>query len=617
VIRVITFILIFISLSSSAVYAQERVGPLYYHPPFKTYQQQSSAKSTKTTSVTLLTLPFFEDFTSRDIIIGYSDVPDAEKWEDKEVYINNTMAFEPVSRGVATFDGIDKNGIPYDNVKTLLADSLTSRPINLSANTPADSIYLSFFYQPQGTGFAPEPQDSLVLYFKRKSSPGWARVWGVTGDNLQPFKQVMIPVTDTIFLDSFFQFRFMNYATMNTNDDVWNIDYIRMAAGRNKNDTAINDVAFTLEPTNLLNDYTQMPYEQYTVNANAERATQISAWIRNNTASNQSLTTSIVSIEKAALLNSGSSSLSMTPYSEQAITYPAYTTQIPLPSAHNEWVIYEDKYFIQSPSATDHKENDTILHKQIFYNEFAYDDGTAEKSYYLNLFATLPGKTAIEFHLNKPDTIKGVAIYFGRQVPSGAGKFFSVAVYSDITSNNGTIILQQDFLNPGYLNVNNFYVYKFDEPKVIPAGTFYVGTIQPALSNSDSLYLGLDVNRIGGNHLYFNTLGFWEPSAVSGAVMIRPIFGPIIASGISEVNVNSRQVDWSVSPAPATDKLQFHFDSYKPASFEIYDMQGRKLREGNVKPEETIEIADLNAGMYLVHLSVDGIAGKPQKIIKL
>ena len=54
-----------------------------------------------------------------------------------------------------------------------VAEYLTSARIRLDsimepeprALTPADSIYLSFYYQPQGNGNAPEEQDSLVLQF--------------------------------------------------------------------------------------------------------------------------------------------------------------------------------------------------------------------------------------------------------------------------------------------------------------------------------------------------------------------------------------------------------------------------------------------------------------------
>ena len=75
-------------------------------------------------------------------------------------------------------------------------------------------------------------------------------------------------------------------------------------------------------------------------------------------------------------------------------------------TSYYEKVIFENKYYLQAPSGDASKENDTIVGQQIFDNYLAYDDGTAEMSYFLNLFPTLPGKIAIEHKLNQPDTLR-------------------------------------------------------------------------------------------------------------------------------------------------------------------------------------------------------------------
>ena len=61
---------------------------------------------------------------------------------------------------------------------------------------------------------------------------------------MQPFKQVMVPVADIKFFHPSFQFSFVNKASINVNDDVWNVDYVRMAANRNMYDTLVNDIAW-------------------------------------------------------------------------------------------------------------------------------------------------------------------------------------------------------------------------------------------------------------------------------------------------------------------------------------------------------------------------------------
>lgn len=597
-------------------YAQEQVAPVYYNPVVKNKNKLFPSAS----KATALSLPFFEDFTT------YSPTPDAAKWTDRQVYINNTMCVNPISRGVATFDGLGANGLPYNvqNANTLLyADSLTSQPIDLSGRTAADNIYLSFVYQPQGNGFSPETQDSLALYFKKNGGgTPWIRVWAVAGSTVQPFKHVIVPVDDTIFLYNDFQFRFVNKASLNTNDDVWNVDYIRLDANRNAGDTAINDIAYTIEPTGLLNDYVSMPYSQFLKNSSAELATQHQAAIRNNTGFSQTVTYGYVAREKATntpQFSSPSNSLTLAPGAEQTVSFPVYNITFPQPAGVHEWVGLEQKYYIQSSGSTGNITNDTIVHEQVFHNSLSYDDGTAEKSYYLNLFSTLPGKLAIEHHLNHVDTLKGIAIYFGRQVPLGYQKYFSVFVYSDLGINGGSeqVIYHQDLLSPGYLDVNNFWVYKFDDPVVLPAGTFYIGTTQPALSNSDSLYIGLDVNRVGGNHAYFNVLGYWQSSTVSGALMMRPIFGPIISTHVGDVPVAVKGSTWSLSPDPVSNNVQFHFVADKPAVYEVFDMQGRCVAKGKTASEESVDLSRLTAGIYYARLTINGIACAPQKIIKL
>src|SRR5690606_10916233 len=159
--------------------------------------------------------------------------PDAAKWTGNTVYINNTMGVNVISRGVATMDALNAKGGPYDSSNAfalLYADSLTSLPFDLRIFTPATSLYLSFFYQPHGNGFPPEAQDSLMLFLK--SSNGWKQVWRKEGTPLHPFTQIMIPINDALYFHNDFQFRFVNKASMNTSDDVWNIDYIRFAANR-------------------------------------------------------------------------------------------------------------------------------------------------------------------------------------------------------------------------------------------------------------------------------------------------------------------------------------------------------------------------------------------------
>ena len=114
-------------------------------------------------------LPFFDDFSQSGLY------PDSTKWSDNNVFANDGFPLCPPNRNGATFDVLDANGRVYDYAisNAFVAEYLTSVRIRLDsimepeprALTPADSLYFSFYYQPQGNGNPPEAQDSLVLQF--------------------------------------------------------------------------------------------------------------------------------------------------------------------------------------------------------------------------------------------------------------------------------------------------------------------------------------------------------------------------------------------------------------------------------------------------------------------
>lgn len=613
-------ILLIILLASIEVAGQEVVAPLGYKGVATTGISGANNSNVRSSAkATALSLPFIEDFTQ------YNFYPDTINWiSGRQVYINNNMCSGAISRGVVTFDALAEDGLPYDKSNKSIsryADTLTSQPIDLSSYTANDSLYFSFFYQPEGKSFDPQSQDSLMLYFRRtNASTPWTRVWRVAGSTLQPFTQVMVPITDASFFNADFQFRFVNKASVNNTNDTWNIDYIRLDANRNIFDTALQEVAFVDDPGLYLNDYAYMPYHQYLANAAAETAAQQETSIRNNGGNTVNIDYGYTATEfkTGTTLGSGNGSVTIPPYTTSSVSFPAYNATVPAPARHQE-VVYENKYYLQTSSGNGLIENDTIIRQYPFHNYLAYDDGTPEKSYYLKMLSALPAKLAVEHRLNVPDTITGVAIYFGRQVPLAYQKYFSLVVYTDIAYNGGgdVPVYQEDLLVPSYLPGNNFWYYKFRRPVPLNSGKFYVGTIQPALGTSDSLYFGLDVNRTKDNHVFFNVESQWKKSNISGAVMIRPVFGNFFPTNTGTVAATQLH-DWNINPNPASNKIRFYLtDNNAGASYIISDAQGRLQKTGMLEPGHEVDISALSPGMYIVQLRVEGYATAPRKFIKI
>jgi hypothetical protein len=569
---------------------------------FKTYKKSRAA------------LPFIEDF-------AYSGpYPDQARWTDKQAYINNTMGYLPVNRGVATLDGLNELGRPYfvSPMSSGTADSLTSQAIDLSSYTAASNIYFSFFYQPQGLGFAPETTDSLFLYFKNSTNQ-WVRMWELRGTPLQAFRIQLLPVTDVQFLHSDFQFRFVNVASLNTNDDIWNIDYIKMDVNRNPADSLINDVGFTQDPGSILSNYLSMPYRHFMANQVNELSGSQLLELRNLYAVSQNITLS----HKATELFSGTaiSNNSLIPATIGAKstlnqTVPSFGISYNAPNNFSK-VIIENKYFINSINGSDRKLNDTIVHEAVFDNYFAYDDGSAEKSYFLLPAPNFPSKTALEFTLNQADTMRGMMVHFGAQVPTAAGKYFSVVLYKKLKgpNNSDTILYQQDLYKVQYeTSINGFSSYAFDTPVPLNAGKYYIGITQPANFGSDSVYYGLDVNNNSNlQHLYYNVDGTWLGSGVQGSLMMRPIVGLQFTPTLSkEVTPLSPVI--SIYPNPTQDHVFIQSESHllQGSVFDINGSLVKTIKAG----QQSFSLKELNAGLYILVLKDENDHYTSHKIIK-
>jgi hypothetical protein len=591
------------------VHAQENVVPMGGNP--KLFAEVQHAKQLKKNRAAL---PFIEDFSYE------GPYPNAAIWEDQQAYVNNTLGFHPINRGVATLDGLNELGRPYfqSPFASGTADSLTSKGMDLSIYSPADNIHFSFFYQPQGLGFAPESSDSLFLYFKNNSNQ-WVRMWETRGTPLQAFQIGIVPIGDTQFFHNDFQFRFVNVASLNTNDDVWNIDYIKIDLNRNLADSIMNDVGFTEEPTSILSKYTALPYRHFVANQANELSAGQQLEIRNLHNLNQNISVN----HKATELFSGTpiSTNSLTPTTIGAKATllqnnPSYSISYVAPNTYSK-VVIQNKYYISSIGGGDRLQNDTIVRDIVFDNYFAYDDGSAEKAYFLLPAANFPSKTALEFTLNQSDTLRGLMVHFGAQLPTAFGKFFSIALYKKLKglNNSDTIIYQQDLYKVLYEpSINGFSTYAFDNPVALNAGQYFIGITQPANFGSDSIYYGLDVNNNTNiQHLYYNVDGTWYASGVQGSIMMRPIVGQSFTPTLAPPPI-SEPVAITVYPNPSTDFIYIRTDA-KDLEGSIFDLNGTLLRKID-KNTHKISLVDFAPGVYLLVLK-DGYENYfSQKIIR-
>ncbi len=571
---------------------------------------------------------FLEDF-SYD-----GSYPDTALWLDNQVFVNRSYPKAPVTLGVATFDGLNANGYPYDffvdPVSSLSADSLTSKPINLKTylnnGVPvnylvSDSLYFSFYYQPQGIGNAPETNDSLVLEFKIPGISAWKHVWASKGKPLalsdSSWTLVMVPINNVLFLKKGFQFRFRNYATVSGNFDHWNIDYVYLNKYRTKADTIFEDVTFEDDLPSLLNTYSAMPWKHYDPTF---MKTAYNTSIRNDYSASK-YGDFIYKIYDATGTQINTTytggSWNLDPYHPYGlVTWPAFATPpinytIPALTDTTNYTIE----CIVSTNPDKCKNNDTIRHRQEFLNHYAYDDGSAEESFGLS---TLNAQMAEKFVSTIADTLRCIDIYFNPQLTNASLFAFSLNVWDDGGGKPGTALYTSDtVLTPAYAQAgqDQFIHYYLYPPLYVPASTFYIGFTQ---KTTQFLNVGVDKNTNTQDKIFYNVTGAWNNSPFPGSLMMHPVFG--IADyhlGIDPL-ISKNKNSFTVYPNPANDKL--YLNSNLPVlsekiSYSIMDIFGRKVLENKFNATEYIDISGLAEGVYFIRI-VDGVQVSTNKFIK-
>jgi Secretion system C-terminal sorting domain len=586
--------------------------------------------------ITALTLPFFDDFSTS------INRQDQSKWQkDGGVSINNTFTNNHPTLNVATFDGLNANGSPYDFVNSLSEgpnDTLTSLPIDLSINptkggaayTVADSLYLSFFYRGQGLGDKPDLRDSLRLQFLTNGNI-WKTVWIDSAQTVSSqFKQVIIPVRANIYLHSAFQFRFQSYGRQSGQFDVWHVDYVyldeiknnpfsRNASDKNpttKEVTTIytRDFAARNPTTSLLKNYSAMPMWQFLAKPEKELADSVKSDVNN--LSTIALRLDFPSYTVKNLLTNQT----IQRKDSIAIFVPlkSYgTLKVKTNLNLNELKKDTTKAYlklsfdVKSGDKSPFSLNDTISKYVDLNNYYAYDDGTAEQAAEIKKGF---GRVAVQYIVNKPDAVSAIRINLQPTVKNIAKQRLTFQILANDKGKIGRILKTiSDTINViKYSNsVNAFVEYKIDPVAV--TDTFYVGFIQ--FTDDEPLAIGLDLNtpQFANKH-YYNISNEWiqVPKAdapqvnstfipIKGSLMIRPVMlGKTIAAKPLANEEEIQDKNLVISPNPSSGIFRWNDESLK--NVEVYDMTGRIIFQERSDNQE-VNLQNLRTGIYFLRLS--------------
>lgn len=606
-------------------------------------QKETSSKKNnfaRTRSVDPITLPFWDDFSA--VRKGYADTA---KWQyGNSVWVNSGMAINPPSLNVATFDGLDSLGKPY-NVNDVLAkgfaDKLVSAPIRMDLPSASErsAIAITFFYQFQGNGEPPDAGDLLSLAFKNNSG-AWEVVWSIENNGTlmkDKFTAVTIPITADKFYHDNFQFRFQNFARLSGPYDTWHVDYIYIGNGKphtGKVYPLFPDRTIVEPMTSIFSDYRAIPIKHFFSDPSTKlinpsiKVTNLRA--DQNVGNQQTLNYnyfSVVSENKkdgsniitSTDLGNGISAGSVAYNEIKTVTF----TNFPDP---NQFDLTADSINIRLMVQFQTKDdtlvsengdydfdvfnpiafsiNDSISSYNILSDYYAYDDGEAEYGAGLNQ----PGaQLAYRFDMKttEPDTIVAVDIYFPR-FGDESNQIIQFHILKDLTDKasdevfRGNIPIQRNSLN-------KFWRISLEEPKGIK-DKFYIGWKQ---LSSATIAVGLDKNTDSGSMIYTNINGSWEQNTtLKGSLMIRPIFGPGKPGPDTSVEDTP---ELSIYPNPSSGT--FYISSLVEEAI-LFDTTGKRVSI-NIEPETNrtrISIQSPTAGLFMLRTYQNG-AWKSSKVI--
>ncbi|MDX1651287.1 MAG: T9SS type A sorting domain-containing protein [Brumimicrobium sp.] len=569
--------------------------------------------------------PAFTQDSARIFLVEIND-PD-NLWLNETAYHNYRFAVEPWSLGVVSFDGLDAFGKPYSSNQNAIgtADTLFSKPIDMSTASIGDSVYFSFLFQREGFGDIPESDDSLFVDFYSPISGEWTRVWRTNGGALTDFKVAHIPVTDPDYFQKGFKFRMMNYGNQAGGIDHFHVDYVHLRRLSGYQDTLFKDFAFVYPISTLLKDYTSVPWKHYRNNPAGKMNDAVKIVVRNGselTENNQNGNVSVYydgNLEGSFVLNASTLSGGNINYAPRT-TYTSfhdfstgYSFDASLPndtSAVFDWVGNASAQFPSYPL------NDSTFGTQVFENYYAYDDGTAEKAYGVTGEQAL---LAYQFNAYQPDSLVAIQMHFVHSVVDVSNNLFLLSVWDDAGGEPGNLLYEDEFFlprQPKYTSARNKFTYYYfkDTAKVAVGSTFYIGMRQ---IDEERLNIGMDMNHDFSDRIFWSVNGgaVWNNASFPGALMMRPVVTSKMdyLLGLENHTVKREETDFTIYPNPTSSQFRVRTSRELQGEIQVYDLNGRLIKTENI--QQPVDVSNFEPGIYLVSVYAEGKLLKTKKLV--
>jgi hypothetical protein len=571
-----------------------------------TYAGRTESASCPSDTVRLK-LPFFDDFST-----SLRGVADTAKWLcGSGVYVNNSLPIKHLSVGVASFDGLNSQGTPY-NFATPTAtggtDTLTSRPIDLT-EVNLNNVLLSFYLQPAGNGERPDKGDFFSIEFKDDKNRWVSAVTYEAEDQWIDFKYQVIRL-DIVgggnynFFHKNFQFRFFAQGRLSGMYDNWNIDYIYLGKDRNPAENFF-DMAIAKQPAYFLREYTAMPLTHF--NTKHNRFDTLKASMNNLADKINALTYKVIIKDGITKDTFGTAmdTIIAVPSKARDLFLFGLMKRVKMPSKINKKTHLQVELQMKTNENLDYgfrtTTNDTVASTVVLDNYYAYDDGSAE---YGISFNQKFGRIAYEFEATKDDKLYSIDVMF---LPLGfniIGETFNLHIVKKLNigggSNKDSTLLVQNFFVSYPDSINQLKRLILGRPVDITAGKFYIVIEQLSDKN---LVIGFDKNNDRSQNIYVNVTNKWEQDKfIKGSLLIRPVFGSTI-TGIEEDNFAEN--NYHIYPNPTNKDI---FIDGEVEQITVVDALGQKLIEQKfeIGTDKTLSLQHLANGMYFLYLQNKG-----------
>ncbi|RPD45002.1 T9SS C-terminal target domain-containing protein [Hymenobacter sediminis] len=563
----------------------------------------------------VLSLPFFDDFSRQP-----EGRPDEQRWQTTGgALINNRFPRRPPTKGVATLDGLNELGTSRGPISFIGAgDTLTSQPLDLSALTAADNVFLSFFWQAGSIIGPPEASGSrpIALYvdFMNRDEL-WQQVWQLNspGDT-SIFRFKSLPLNQAQYLHGKFRFRFRVNGSVYNNRDAWSVDYVRLDRNRTATDSTFRDIATSRALPSALKRYTAMPVAQFNQNATQELTDRTSTTANNfdvgpaPTPIRWTGTLEVLPGGPTSQFLSGGASIDANSR-QLPVLGDIRSASVPITAAPK--FLRQRVTLLTNETSPLTQPNDTITRITELGNYFAYDDGTAESSISLPPASTGPASyLALRFDLNQPDQIRAIRLY--PVMATAAGRVITLNIWDDDGSGRpaATPKASKSYQIPATLPAGQTFVeVKFDAAVAV-SNRFYAGYGQAA--TPQFVEFGFDLNNAPPpGYLLLNSLGTWSVNNTAsttrpaGALMLRPVTGSTITGTTAPAEVAATYL---LYPNPTPDGRVRVQGRYTRAT--ALDALGRVVWEqpAGQQGQAELTLPPLPAGLYFVRLTLpDGM----------